>query len=179
MIDIQSGWNRRGMPSDVADSALARLAENSSTFQHDLSGPRKDQGALVIQMVHQAAELIRGMEQQAADTESRAQALAKRLIAELELAEQRLCSADAERQASEARINEANIRVHEADIALENAESLIAAIGVKLSAAERQADAAETRAKEADKALIRIEDAIRIHLLGQRSDASSNLAAAA
>ena len=98
MTDIQSGWNRRGMRSDVADSSSEKLAEYILTFQHDLSGPRKDQGVLAIQMVHQAAELIRGMEQQAADIGSRAQALAKRFIAELELAKQRLYSAEAERR---------------------------------------------------------------------------------
>jgi hypothetical protein len=178
MADIQSGCHRRGIRSEVADSS-SDLAENILTFQHDLSGPRKDQGALTIQMVHQAAELIRGMERQAADIESRAQDLAKRVIVELGLAEQRLCFAEAERQASEAGINKASLRVHEADIALEDAESLIASIEAKLSAAEEQADAAEARAKEAEKALISIEDAIRIHLLGQRPDASSNLAVAA
>jgi uncharacterized protein (DUF3084 family) len=179
MADIQSGWNRRGMRSDVADSSSAELAENILTFQDDLSGPQKVQGALAIQMVHQAAELIRGMEQQAVDIESRAQALAKRVIAELELAKQRLCSAEVERQTSDANINKANLRVHEADIELANAESLIASTEAKLSAAEERADAAEARVKEAEKALIRIEDAIRTHLLGQRPGASSNLAAAA
>ncbi len=179
MADIQSGWHRRGMGSHVADSSSAELAENILCFRDDPSGSRSDQGALVIHMVHQAAELIRGMEQRAADIESRAQALAKRVISELELAEQRLCSAEAERQETEAGINKANLRVHEADIALENAESLIAATEAKLSAAEQRADAAEERAKETGAALVRIEDAIRTHLLGAGEVASNNLAAAA
>jgi chromosome segregation ATPase len=179
MADIQSGWHRRGMRSHLAGSSSTEVAENILSFREDLSGPRSDQGASAIRMVHQAAELIRKIEQQAADVESRAQDLAKRLIVELELAERRLCSAEAERQATEADINEANLRVHEAGIALENAESIIASTEARLSAAEQRADEAEARAKEAGAALVRIEDAIRTHLLGAGRFASNSLAAAA
>jgi chromosome segregation ATPase len=179
MADIQSGWHRRTIRSRVADSSSAELAENISSVRDDLSVPRSDQGALVIHMVHQAAELIRGMEQQAADIESRAQTLAKRVIGELELAERRLCSVEAARQAAEAGINEANLRTHEAEIALENAESLAASTEAELSAAEQRVDEAEERAKEAGAALIRVEDAIRTRLLGAGHVASDSLAAAA
>jgi chromosome segregation ATPase len=179
MADIQSGWHRRRTRSHVADSSSTELAENILSFRDDLSGPRKDQAAAAIQMVHQAAELIRGIEQQAADIESRAQALAKRIIAELELAEQRLCSAEAERQAIEAEIDEADLRAREADTALENAESLIASTEAKLSAAGQRAEAAEARAEEVATALARTEDAIRTLLLSKGQVVSSKLAAAA
>jgi chromosome segregation ATPase len=178
MADIQSGWLRRITRSQLADSSSAEPADDILSFRDDLSPPQSDQGALVIDMVHQAAELIREMERQSADIESRARALAKRLVAELEHAEQRLCSAEAERRAFEADINEANRKIREVSIALENTKSLVASTQAELSAAEQRADAAEERAKESSATLVRIEDAIRTQLLGA-VHATNNLAAAA
>jgi predicted nucleic acid-binding Zn-ribbon protein len=62
-------------------------------------------------------------------------------------------------------MNEAGARVQAADKALERAQSHIAALEAQLSAAVSRAQAAEVRAAEDEKALKRIEHAIRTQIL--------------
>jgi hypothetical protein len=86
---------------------------------------------------------------------------------------------EAERRATEARVKEVNIRVCEAEIALGHAEALVVSTESKLSDAEERADAAQTLAQEAGTALVRIEEAIRLHLFRAGEGPSSSLSAAA
>ena len=115
--------------------------------------------------MYQAAEALTAAEDRATDSEARAEALASRRAEELKLAEQRLLAADAERQAIESKLSEANSRVQQYELALKNSESRNVAAEAKLTAAERRALEAETRANAARAALVRIEEAVRTHLL--------------
>jgi chromosome segregation ATPase len=167
------------MQRRTTDSSSTESMENVLAFRRDESSSQKDQGAAAIEMVYRAAGLMREVEQRASDIESRAQALARRAIEKLELAEQRVDSAGRGRQAAQDATNEANLSLNEAEIALENAESRIASYEAKVAEAEERADAAEMRAREARAALVRIESAIRTHLLGADQVPTENLAAAA
>jgi hypothetical protein len=170
---------RQHMQDHMAESTSIEPSEKVVRFRRDIPNSVEIDGTAALELVYQAAELIRGVESRATNMEARARMLVQRAIEKLELAECRVHSAEAEQQAAMAGIHEANIRVHEAEKALKQAESRIAAAESQLSTAELCANTAEMRASDAEKALIRIEDTIRIHLLGQRRDASSNLAAAA
>jgi hypothetical protein len=131
-----------------------------------------------LELVHQAAQLIRGMAKRVADTDAGAQAIYRQAIDDLKFANGRVHSAEEQRKATLVALEEANVQVYEIEKALREAESMLAAKEVQLSTAKLRANAAEARANEADKALVRIEDAIRIHLIDPRPDASRNVATA-
>jgi DNA repair exonuclease SbcCD ATPase subunit len=124
-----------------------------------------EDGAAVLYLVYRAAEALTAAEDRAIDIEARAQTLARRAMEEVKLAEQRVHAVDAERQAIESKLSEANTRVQECEIALEKSESRSAVAEAKLTAAEHRAREAELRANAARAALVRIEEAIRTHLL--------------
>ena len=140
----------------------------SEDFGSHSAYSESEDGAAVLYLVYRAAEVLTAAEDRAIDCEARAETLASRTMEELKLAEQRLYAVDAERQEIESRLNEANCRVQEYEVALKNSESRNAIAEAKLTAAERRALEAETRANAARAALLRIEEAIRTHLL--RSD---------
>lgn len=124
-----------------------------------------EDGATVLYLVYQAAEALTAAEDRVIDIEARAQTLAQRAMEDIKLSEQRLNEVDAERQEIETRLNEANTRIKEYAIALEKSESRNAVAEAKLTAAEQRAREAESRANSARTALVRIEEAIRTHLL--------------
>ncbi len=137
-----------------------------------------DGGQAALDLIDQVADLIRGIEEHAAQRELRARHLAQDAVEKLHAAEAHIQSVEAERRAVEAGMNEANMRLQELEKTLKRTETRIAAAEAQLSAAELQASAAESRAIKAEKTLIRIEDAIRSQLLRQKREAA-NLAAAA
>jgi len=136
-------------------------------------------GNAVLALVYQAAELIRNLDDRATDTEGQAQAIVLQAIEDLKLAKHGVQSAEAQREISLAALKETNAEVQEIEEELRQSEALLAAYELRLSTAERNASGAEERANEAEKALIRIEDAIRLHLLDPKPDSSRDFAAAA
>src|SRR5262245_58326772 len=79
------------------------------------------EGEAALDLVHRAAEMIRGVEDRAAALEVRAQGLVKDAAERMQLAERRSLAIDAERQAAEARTNQALTRMQEVEKALEQA----------------------------------------------------------
>jgi chromosome segregation ATPase len=180
-------WLRGQMREHIANlESTEHVAENIFKLRRtapvaetrDSLADREDSPA-ALQLVYQLADVIRSKEEHAAEIEGRAQALAKRALDELKLAETRLRSAEIARNAAEARVDEANTRMEEFERAFEHTEARIAAAETQLSAAFLRAKTAETRAAEAEKALRRLEEAIRTQLLKARGQASSHSAAAA
>ena len=141
--------------------------------------PDGDDSPATLRLAYQLVEVLRSKEDHAAEIEARAQALAKRAIEELNLAETRIRSAEIARNAAEADRNEANARVEEFEGALKHMEARISTAENQLSVAVLRAKTAETRAAESEEALRLLEDAIRTHLLAARGQASSRSAAAA
>jgi hypothetical protein len=138
-----------------------------------------EDGAAVLYLVYRAAEVLTAAEGRATDSETRAETVASRTMEQLKLAEQRLNAFDAERQEIESKLNEAYSRLQEYEIALRNSEARNAVAEAKLRATERRALKAETRADAGRAALLRIEEAIRTHLLAGDQRYSSKLQAAA
>ena len=135
-----------------------------------------DSGTTALNLVYQAAEVFRSMEDHAREIEDRAQSLCKSALERLEHAEVR--TEAAERARRELSI-EAECKLQDASRALEQANSRIIAAEDRLTAVEFRAQAAEAEAREAKQALALVEEAIRRRLLCANPEADSRLSAVA
>ena len=129
-------------------------------------------GATALDLVYQAADVFRGMEEHARETEARAQSLCASALEKLRIAEMR---AEAAERAQRELIITAEHKLQDACRALEQAKSRIEAQEDKLTAVELRAQVAEAEAREAKEALALVEEAIRKRLLCANSDADGRL----
>jgi len=140
-----------------------------------LSFPRPlDAGATALDLVYQAADVFRSIEERAQATEARAQSLCKSASEKVRLAEMR---AEAAERAQRELIITAEHRLQDASRALEQAESRLNAQQDRLTAAEFRAQAAEAEARDARQALALVEEAIRRRLLCTNTEAHDGLTA--
>jgi hypothetical protein len=168
------GQPRRQLKDRSDEPATAELIEDL------VPGPTvQDDGTAVLELVRQAAELIRNFESCAAEREAQAQAIVLQTIEDLKFAERRVHSAEEQREAFLVTLKEFSSKAQEIEEELRRSEALLAAYELRLSTAERHASGVEERAHETETTLMRVEHAIRIRLLERRPDASRDLAAAA
>jgi len=111
-----------------------------------------------LDLVHQVADVIKGIEEHATKTEAHCQGLVTRALDRLQAAEDRIKALETERQNLETSFAQAQNKIEQLESNLAQAESRVA-----MSEAERAA--AEEQAKKADNALHLVEDAIRTKLL--------------
>src|ERR1700724_2846113 len=135
-----------------------------------------DSGTTALNLVYQAAEVFRSMEDHARETEALAQSLCKSALERLKLAETRTEAAERARREL---IAEAECKLQDASRALKQAQSRIVAAEDRLTAVEFRAQAAEAEAREAKQALGLVEEAIRRRLLCASPEAESRLNAVA
>ena len=147
--------------------------ENVPSFRPS-SAP--DEGATALDLVYQAADVFRRMEEHARETEARAQSLCASALERLRLAEMR---AEAAERAQRELIITAEHKLQDVCRALEQAKSRIEAQEDKLTAVELRAQVAEAEAREAKEALALVEEAIRKRLLCANPHADSRLTGAA
>ena len=112
-----------------------------------------------------STDLIRDVDDYAAERQARAETLAQQTIEKVEIAEARVQSAESGRLAAEAETKEFSNRLQEVEKVMEQTASRMAATEAQLSTAEQRAGTAELRANEAEDALKRIEEAIRTQIL--------------
>lgn len=115
-----------------------------------------------LNLVHQAAEVFRSMEDHARETEARARALCQSAAEKLRLADVRT---DAAERAQRELVIETERKLQDASRALAQAQSRIQAQEDKLTAAEFRAQAAEAEARQTRQALALVEEAIRKRLI--------------
>jgi hypothetical protein len=147
--------------------------ENALSFARP-SGP--DSCTTALDLVYEAAEIFRSMEDYARETEARAQSLCKSALERLKLAEMRTEAAERARREL---ITEAECKLQDASRALKQAQSRIEAAEDRLTAVEFRAQAFEAEAHEAKQALSLVEEAIRRRLLCANPEADSRLNAVA
>jgi hypothetical protein len=135
-----------------------------------------DKGATALDLVYQAADVFRSMEEHARKTEARAKSLCRSALDRLRLAEMR---AEAAERAQRDFIIAAEHKLQEASRALEQARSRIEVQDDQLAAKELRAQVAEAEAREAKEALALVEEAIRKRLLYANPDGDSRLTAVA
>jgi hypothetical protein len=173
-------WLREHMRDHIANRRPIESTEKVLRFPSTFpSATTVEDAQRALDLVCQAAELIRGIEDRASAIEARARDLVEQAVEKLQLAENRIQLLETERRAAEACISDAGVKIRETEQALQQAELRIASAEAQLCQTELRAKAAETQADDAKKALLRIEDAIRTQLLGQRRPATSKSAAAA
>jgi chromosome segregation ATPase len=136
-----------------ADENIVRLGPSATT---------KDFGASALDLVNQAAEIFKGMENHAREAEARAQSLCESLAGKLQLAEQQR---DAAERARREVVNEFNGKLQDASRALQQAQSHIVRAEERTVAAEFRAQAVEARLHKANQGLAAVEEAIRKRLL--------------
>ena len=141
-----------------------------------LSSLAPDKGATALDLVYQAADVFRGMEKHARETEARAQSLCTSALERLRLAEMR---AEAVERAHRELTVTAENKLQDACKALEQAQSYLEIQKDKLTAVELRAEIAEAEARKAKEALALVEEAIRKRLLCGNPDANGRLAAVA
>ena len=143
---------------------------------NDENASTTHQGAVALDLVHQAADVFRGMEQHARETEAWAQSLCTSAMENVRRAEMR---AEAAERAQRTLMIDAEGKLRDASRALEEAQSRLQAKEDHLTAMEFRAQAAEAEAREAKQALALVEEAIRRRLLCASSKAENGLTAVA
>jgi chromosome segregation ATPase len=110
-----------------------------------------------LDLVYQAAEIIKGLENQAIEAEKQAHD-----------AENRVQGLESELESARACINETRVKLKEADEAAKIERSRLEAADRKLCQLEMRARTAEAQARENANAVLRIEEAIRNQIIANR-----------
>ena len=139
----------------------ASAAEPENIVSLAPSATRND-GATALDLVNQAAEIFKGMEDHARAIEARAQSACEDLAEKLRLAEKQR---DAAERARREVVNELNIKLQDVSRALQQAQSRIEGAEERTVAAEFRAQAAEAKLYRANQELAAVEEAIRKRLL--------------
>jgi len=171
-------WLREHM-RDHATTATVESWENILSFPGRPAAPVRHDASAALDLVSQAAEAIRGMQDRAVDSENRAKALAESAIEKLRAAEARIQSAEAARRAAQESLSKLSVKLQDAERELTRTQSRIATAEIQLANAEQRVSAAEARAIDAEKAVNHIEDAIRTQLIGLQRNLTRGSARAA
>src|SRR5215470_12418216 len=97
--------------------------ESVVSFRRDAPNSPEDEGMAALNLVDQAADVIKGIQHRAAQTEAYARSLVDRALDKLELAERHIKSLEAERQTIETTLSKITARIDELEDALQRAES--------------------------------------------------------
>ena len=165
-----------GSSSDMAQHSPRKSVWRNDKLLGTPPAPAPDKGAAALDLVYQAAEVFRSMEEQAREAEARAQSLCTNALERLRRAEMR--AEAAERAQREFAIS-AERKLQEACNALEQAQSCIETQKDRLTAVELRAEVAEAEARQAMEALALVEEAIRSRLLSTNAGAEYGWSAAA
>jgi chromosome segregation ATPase len=172
-------WLREHMREQIAKAPPGDYALNVVHFRADNDAPRQEASS-ALDLVSQAARVIRGIEERAAESEARARALAEAALEKLEIAERRIADAETSRMQAEDTLVRLSARLQEAERELARSQARVGAaenrladaeykLGVaehKLADAEHKLGTAEARAIHSEKAVNQIEDAIRAQIVG-------------
>ncbi len=142
-------------------SSAPAAAEPETIVSLPASAPKAN-GVTALDLVHQAAEIFKGMENHARETEARAQAVCEDLAGKLRHAE---AQRDAAERARRDVVNELNGKLQDVSRALQQAQSRIVGAEERTVAAEYRAQAAEAKLYRANQELAAVEEAIRKRLL--------------
>jgi chromosome segregation ATPase len=159
-------WLREHMRDQLTNAASADTWQNVSNFPVDATAASRHGSSSALDLVSEAAGVIQGIQERAAESEARAKALAEGALEKLQVAVSRIQAAEAGRSAAQETLAKLSANLQHAEQELARMQSRVAATERRLADAERQMRAAETRAVNAEKAVNQIEDAIRTQLVG-------------
>jgi len=142
-------------------SSAAPASEPENIVSLAPSAPRED-GVTALDLVHQAAEIFKNLEDQAREADARARSVCEDLSEKLRLAEKQRDLAERARREV---VNELNGKLQDVSRALQQAQSRIVGAEERTVAAEYRAQAAEAKLYRANQELAAVEEAIRKRLL--------------
>jgi chromosome segregation ATPase len=166
-------------PRNHLSGSPQRNSDTISNFPSARDAAPTRDGRAALDLVYQAAEVVRSIEERANEFESHARDLAEKAVAKLSLAEKRIQELETQQLAAEAGINDARVKLHEAAEAVKRERARVVAAENKLPELEMRARLAEARAEECQKTIASIEDAIRTEILRRGSSVSVRSNAAA
>jgi len=113
------------MRNHIADDRAVYAEKNVLSFRRQPFSAENSiktiSGASALDLVCQAAEIIRNSDNYAAERQARAEALAKQAIEELKIAHARVQSAESKQQAAEAALKDLIVKVDNLEKAIERA----------------------------------------------------------
>jgi hypothetical protein len=121
-----------------------------------------------LDLVSQAAEVIKGIENHASESEKHVRSIADKALQRLQLAESRIEELETELQSAQACIREARVKIKESTESANIERSRLEAAERKMCQIEMRARTAEAQAKENANTVARIEEAIRVQILEKR-----------
>ena len=121
-----------------------------------------------LDLVSQAVEVIKGIENHANESEKHVRSIADKAIQRLQLAESRIEELETELQSAQACIREARVKIKESVESANFERSRLEAAERKMCQIEMRARTAEAQAKENANMVARIEEAIRVQILEKR-----------
>jgi len=172
-------WLEKHMRDHLSGSSRIETSERVLNFPNVSSETTSKDGGAALELVYQAAEMVKSIENRANEFEHRARGLAEEATAKLKLAEEHIQHLEAQQRAAETCIKQANLKLQEAGEALKRERARVQATENRLPQLEMRARSAEARAQECENALSRIEHAIRTQVLRQGPVASNRLTVAA
>lgn len=140
---------------------------NAKIFTLHCGASKSDETTTALDLVYQAADIFRELQDRARETEVRAQSLCRAASEKLRLAEMR---AEAAENAHRELMIEADAKLQDASRALGEAQSQISTQADQLTAIEFRAQRADADAREAKRTLALVEEAIRKRLLNTCND---------
>jgi chromosome segregation ATPase len=126
----------------------------------------RDDKATAVDLVYQAANLVRDLQNRADENERYAQTIAEKAVGKLSAAAERIRKLEAEQRAAQDKIDKANVMFRETAEAIKLEQSRARAVEEQVRQLELRVRNAEARASESENAVAQAEDAIRTHLLG-------------
>src|SRR5271169_4901949 len=111
-------WRGAHMRNRRGASVTPASTEQVLPFSNSLRSAARRDGETVLALVHQAADVVRGIEIRANKTANYAENIAQRAVERLQSAETRIGELEAERRANQAYISEAHGKIEEAAKAL-------------------------------------------------------------
>jgi chromosome segregation ATPase len=175
--EVAMHWLREHMRDRVSTPASID-PDNLLSFPPRASAS-SDSTTAALDLVSEAAETIRTIQERATQSEARAAVLAEQAIEKLRLAEARIQSAETARREAEENLQRAAERLEDTEEELERTGFRIRAAEAELAGAEDRIKATEARALTAERAFKQLEQAIRAQLIGLEKSMSARSAHAA
>jgi chromosome segregation ATPase len=172
-------WLHKHMRKQRSGSPQKSPADITSIFPSAGDGVASRDGQGALDLVYQAAEVVRSIEDRANEFETHVRDVAEKAVEKLKLAERRIQELELQQREAEACIIEVRAKLQQAGEALQEERARVLAAENQLPELELRARLAEARAEEYQKTLARIEDTIRTEILRQRPSVSNRSNAAA
>lgn len=162
-------WLHKHLQTHLPNSARIEPTDRVLSFPSSTPSNTNRDGGAALDLVHQAAEMVRSIENCANEFESHARGLAEEATERLQRAEKHIQDLEAKQRATDAAIQKAYLMLQEAGETLKKERARVEVAENKLPQLEMRARSAEARAQECANALSRIEDAICSQILRQGS----------